>query len=76
MYDASVVCGSFAAVMAASPLAKFLEARSLRGRKLAQASRSGRGVRNVRSELWVISNPELKELTGLEVCGVQCSLAS
>ncbi|KAF5829945.1 hypothetical protein DUNSADRAFT_15282 [Dunaliella salina] len=52
-----------ATVAATSVLANFMSARTM-GRRLAQ-TKSG-GLQKIGSEVWIVSNPELKDLTGLE----------
>jgi len=55
-----------AAIAAASPLSRFIRSRWATGRKLLAQDSTG-GVRKISSEVWISGNPQLKDLTGLEV---------
>lgn len=53
-----------------SLLSEYMNARNL-GRKLVQSG-FRRDLRKIGSEVWISGNPELRDLTGLEVCVRRC----
>jgi len=52
--------------VAAASLSKLMGTR-ISGRRLSQGIDGGGGLTKIGSEVWILSNLELKDLTGLEV---------